>query len=507
MTPPNRGGRRALDGPMRRVTSPPLDLRIDDEPVSPELSAPAVETSSESIVRDAPDAPVFEYHKPAHHKFPVVRWLRRTGLALLVLVVIAGGYLGFKTIRAASHIIVHSGGGFSALADIFHPNQLKGASSGRVNILVLGIGGVGHDGANLSDTMMLWSINTKTKQVAMISIPRDLYVNVPGYGYGKINSANAEGGPALSEQVVEKVTGVPIDYYAVLDFSGFKQAVDAVGGVDINVPTPLVDPYFPCDDGTKYANDYCPINFKVGLQHMDGEQALEYARSRETTSDFARAARQQAVILALRQKALTLSTLSNPIKLGNLIDAVGGHLKTDLQIGDMEQLASIAKGINPATVTQKVIDETGSNSLLVDATNTIPGAGSIELPRAGEFNYSVIQSFVQNIFTSGSMSQENASVSVENGSGVSGLAASVSTSLSAMGITVEVPTNAPSLYPQTVLYDYTDGKKPYTISYLESRFGVKATVTVPPSPATTGAVAPDIRIILGQNYQSTQSSQ
>jgi anionic cell wall polymer biosynthesis LytR-Cps2A-Psr (LCP) family protein len=94
--------------------------------------------------------------------------------------------------------------------------------------------------------------------------------------------------------------------------------------VDIDVTTPLYDPLFPCDDGTKLAGKYCPINFKVGEQHMDGEQALEYSRSRETTSDFARAARQQQVILALRQKALTLSTLTNPIKLGNLIDAVGG---------------------------------------------------------------------------------------------------------------------------------------------------------------------------------------
>jgi anionic cell wall polymer biosynthesis LytR-Cps2A-Psr (LCP) family protein len=103
---------------------------------------------------------------------------------------------------------VHSGGGVSTLESLFHPNQLAGESTGRVNILILGIGGEGHDGPNLTDTMMVWSLDTKTDKAAMISIPRDLYVKIPGHGYGKINSANAWGGPTLSEQVVENVTGI-----------------------------------------------------------------------------------------------------------------------------------------------------------------------------------------------------------------------------------------------------------------------------------------------------------
>jgi LCP family protein required for cell wall assembly len=502
----NPGGRRALDGPMRRVTPPPPQSR----PVEVQELTPRPDVVPEPLQPPETKAPVFEYRKPKKWRVHVLQWTRRGAVVIVALVVLCVGWLGYKTIDAARHIIVHSGGGLSAIADVLHPSQLKGESSGRVNILILGIGGEGHDGPNLSDTMMLWSIDTKTKAVAMTSIPRDLYVKIPGHGYGKINSANALGGPQLSEQVVENVTGVPIDYYAILDFSGFKQAVNAVGGVDINVPTPLVDPYFPCDDGTKFAGKYCPIDFKAGEQHMDGEHALEYSRSRETTSDFARAARQQQVILALRQKALQLSTLSNPIKLSGLIDAVGGHLTTDLQLGDMEQLAMFAKGIDPTKVTQKVIDETGSDSLLVDATNKIAGAGSIELPRAGEFDYSDIQYFEKNIFTSGNMTNEKAVVQVQNGSGVTGLAATVTTSLLGSGLDVITPSNAPGVYPETVIYDYTDGKKPYTISYLESRFGVQATQEPAPTATTVGGAAtatPDIRIILGSNYESSQTSQ
>jgi LCP family protein required for cell wall assembly len=497
MTPMNPGGRRALDGPMRRVSQPPTPSRI----VETREPAPSATVATQPVQPSELPAQVFEYHKPKKKwRVHILKWTRRGALVVVALVVLCGLWLGYKTVDAARHIIVHSGGGLSAIADVLHPAQLKGESSGRVNILVLGIGGDGHDGANLTDTMMIWSIDTKTKNVAMISVPRDLYVQIPGHGYGKINSANAVGGPALSEQVIEKVTGIPIDYYAILDFSGFKQAVNAVGGVDINVPTPLIDPYFPCDDGTKLAGKYCPIYFKAGEQHMDGEQALEYSRSRETTSDFARAARQQQVILALRQKAMQLSTLSNPIKLSGLIDAVGGHLTTDLQLGDMEQLAMIAKGVNPSKSIQKVIDETGPDSLLVDATNKIPGAGSIELPRAGEFDYSDIQYFVKNIFNSGNIASEDATVQVQNGSGITGLAASVSTSLTGAGLNVITPTNAASLYPDTVIYDYTDG----------SRFGVQATQEPAPTATTVGGEAtatPDIRIILGSNYESSQTAQ
>lgn len=501
-TLPNGGG-RFLDGPSRRPASPGRPA-VPQQPVHHKPVEPI-----EPLAPAANEEPIFEYKKPR-------RWLgwkllRRAALVLVGLVVLGGGWFGYQAWSAAHKIIVRSdGGGAPALAGKVSISQLKGEGDGRVNILVLGIGGAGHDGPNLSDTMMVWSIDPQTKDVAMLSVPRDLYVKIPGHGYGKINSANALGGPKLAEQVVENVIGVPIHYYAVVDFSGFKQAVDAVGGVDINVTTPLIDPKYPCDDGTKYANDYCPIHFNVGMQHMDGATALKYSRSRETTSDFARAARQQQVLVALRQKALTASTLTNPAKVTGLIEAIGNHFKTDLQFKDMMRLAAIVKDMDTTKITQKVLDTGKPDSLLIDGSGTIAGAGSIELPKAGTFNYSDIQDFVKNIFVDHYITEENARIEVQNGSGVTGLAGQVVNSLQLAHYNVGAPVNALAPVAQTVIYDYTHGTKPYTINYLQRRFGVKAQVVTAPSPsvdASGNAIpTPDIRIILGSNYTANTTS-
>jgi LCP family protein required for cell wall assembly len=355
----------------------------------------------------------------------------------------------------------------------------------------------------------------------MLSIPRDLYVKIPATGkyqtqYSKINAANSYGGPELAKKVVEGVIGVPIHYYIQADFSGFKQAVDAVGGVDVDVAKTLSDPKYPCDDGTKYANLYCPILFKAGPQHLVGAQALKYSRSRETTSDFDRAARQQQVLVALRQKSLQASTLTNPVKLTGLLDAVGDHMKTDLQLEEIKKLAGIAKDVDTTKITNKVLDTGKPDSLLLDGSGQIAGAGSIELPKAGNFNYADIQDFVKNIFIDHYITDENARVEVQNGSGITGLAGTVAASLKAAHYNVLDPSNAESIYAHTVIYDYTNGKKPYTINYLERRFGVKSQkATSPqaspsPTPATAGSAAgvtPEIRIILGSDYKraSTQN--
>jgi LCP family protein required for cell wall assembly len=458
---------------------------------------------------DPVEEAVFEYRQPRRWQSSVWRWTKRAGIGLAALLVVAGAWFGFAALSAAHKIIVHSDGGAPALAGTLKPSQLKGEGDGRVNILVLGVGGQGHEGPNLSDTIMVWSLDPKTKDVAMLSVPRDLYVKIPGHGYSKINAANVYGGPRLAAQVVSNVIGVPIHYYAVIDFSGFRQAVNAVGGVDVSVTTALFDPKYPCDDGTRLAGRYCPIHFLPGVQHMDGASALKYSRSRETTSDFARAARQQQVLVALRQKALQLSTLTNPLKLTGLIEAVGDHLRTDLQLGDLQRLAQIAKDIDATKITQKVLDTGSADSLLVDGTGEISGAGSIELPKAGEFDYSQIHDFVKNIFVDHYITDENARVEVQNGTSVPGLAQKVVQSLQAAHYNVGAPVNAPATQATTVIYDYTNGTKPYTINYLERRFGVKALVVNAP-PAQTDSSgnslpAPEIRIIIGNDYQSNSS--
>ncbi|GAC1371376.1 MAG: hypothetical protein NVSMB39_5080 [Candidatus Saccharimonadales bacterium] len=453
------------------------------------------------------EAPIFVYQKRGKVRGGV-KWARKAALILLVLGIGLGGWFAFRGLVAAHNIFAKSHGGAPGLAGILDVTQLKGEGDGRVNILIMGIGGQGHDGANLSDTMMVISIDPKTKDAAMLSVPRDLYVKIPatsktGIQYGKINSANAYGGPELAARVVSNVIGVPIHYYMVIDFSGFRQAIDAVGGVDINVPKAISDPEYPCDSEN---GQYCPFKISPGLQHMNGTVALRYSRSRKSTSDFDRAARQQLVIVALRQKAMQLSTLSNPVKLTALIDALGTHVKTDIQPNEVAKIATLAKEVDPSKTPSKVLDTDSAGALLVGGINIIPEAGYIEVPKLGNFNYTDIQDMVKNIFVDHYLVDENARLEVDNGSGISGAASGVVKSLQSAHYNVGDPLNAPTHYETTVLYDYTGGKKPYTINYLEQRFKVKAQKTTAPTPAVDAngqaLPAPQIRIILGSDYRS-----
>jgi polyisoprenyl-teichoic acid--peptidoglycan teichoic acid transferase len=487
-----------MDGPTRRT---------------PVKAANPLETpSSPPVAPEVREEPVFVYEKKQRPRIHVLQIMRRVAFTLLIIVLGGGGWFAYKSLSAAHKIIARSNGGAPALSGTINLTQLKGEGDGRVNILVLGIGGQGHDGADLSDTMMVISVDPKTKDVAMLSIPRDLYVKIPATAhtatqYGKINSANSYGGPDLAAQVVSNVIGVPIHYYVLIDFSGFRQAVDAVGGVDINVANAIYDPTYPCDDER---GGFCPFSIAAGLTHMNGTVALRFSRSRHSTSDFDRAARQQQVLTALRQKALTLSTLTNPIKLSALIDAVGGHLKTDIQPDEMTKMASIAKDIDTTKISQNVLDTTTNGGLLVGGINIIPAAGYIEVPKAGNFDYSDIQDFVKNIFADHYVIDENARVEVQNGSGTPGLAGSVVKSLQSAHYNVGDATNAADPYTNTVIYDYTGGKKPYTINYLQQRFGVKAQQVAAPTPVVgadgTSAPVPEIRIILGSDYKTPSTS-
>lgn len=271
---------------------------------------------------------------------------------------------------------------------------LSGERAGRINILVLGV----DDAANLSDTMMLVSIQTIKDQpykVAMVSIPRDLYVEIPGYGSSKINAAYTYGqnnkypggGPALTKKTIEDTLDIPINYYVAMDFTGFKQVVDTIGGVDINVKTPLEDPYYP-----DYQGGYNPISFAAGPQHMNGEQALAYSRSRQTSSDFDRSARQQQVAIAVKDKVLSARLFSNPTEISKIQSTLSVHVKTDLSLRELAKLGQIARQVQPQNVTRHVIDNT--NFLVVSQRY---GYGLI--PKAGVGVFTEVHDFIQNIFS------------------------------------------------------------------------------------------------------------
>ncbi len=223
-------------------------------------------------------------------------------------------------------------------------------SSGRFNVLVMGVDQRPQNEASRSDTLILVSVNPISKTVAFMSIPRDMAVQIPGYGEDKVNSAyfygeyykEPGGGPGLAVATVEQLFKVPIKYYLTVNFDGFHKIVDAVGGVDIDVPYAITDDEYPTPDEKTIT-----IHFDAGLQHMDGAQALIYARTRHADGDFARQARQRQLILAVRSKALQLNMLPN---LPNLINSVGDTIQTNLTLGDQISLAQMLSGISSSNV-------------------------------------------------------------------------------------------------------------------------------------------------------------
>ncbi|MFZ5845535.1 MAG: LCP family protein, partial [Patescibacteria group bacterium] len=204
---------------------------------------------------------------------------------------------------------------------VFDDGRNLKAFDGRTNVLVLGIAGGTHEGADLTDTMMVLSLAKEPKKLVLISIPRDIWSDTlkdkinSAYHYG--NEKKPGGGMILAKAIVEDVVGIPIHYGLLIDFSGFKELIDLVGGVKVKVSRSFTDPNFPisgrendpCQGDPKLACRYETVQFTAGEELMAGERALKYVRSRhaegEEGSDFARSRRQQEVFVALKDKLVS----------------------------------------------------------------------------------------------------------------------------------------------------------------------------------------------------------
>lgn len=222
--------------------------------------------------------------------------------------------------------------------------------SGPVNILFLGSDQRPDEPAR-ADTILLMRVNGKKKSIAQLSIPRDTLVDIPGYGEGKINSAYAYGGPALMIETVEQFTGVPINHYVEINFDGFPEIVDAVGGVDINVPT-AIDSQYPV------GYDWTDVHFDAGPQHMDGDRALVYVRVRYSDDDFQRMARQQQFMEALQKRFTSpLNALRLPLTAPGMI----GAITTDLSTSDLLSLGWVKVRTSPQNSRKFVLAGSGAD--------------------------------------------------------------------------------------------------------------------------------------------------
>lgn len=439
------------------------------------------------------------------------KWSLRSALALTILAVVIGGFLVFKGFFKLNKVF-KGGGEAAALNNGVTPELLKGEGDGRVNILLLGKGGPGHAGADLTDTIIVASIDPFNKTANLVSIPRDLWVTVPGYGSSKVNAVYANGksrslnsapkdkdkaeraGVSAVQGVISEVLGIPIHYYSMIDFEGFKQAVDIVGGVDIYVPKELAVQEHLWDS-TRHRPYY--LNVPAGQQHFDSTKALYFARSRHTSArgDFTRAERQRLFIQALSRKILSAGTYTNPLKISQLMTAFGDHLSTDLSVNNALRLVDIAKGMDMSKLKSIGLADPPNNFVRTDNVNGL----SIVRPTAGLNDYSQIQNYIRNTLKDPFLAKENARIAVLNGTSASGLATKKADQLKSYGYNVTVIDTAPTQdYGNTIFVDLTRGQKPFSKSYLEKRFGVKATTILPDANISSQDI--DFVIILGQNH-------
>lgn len=269
---------------------------------------------------------------------------------------------------------------------IFQKPLLKGEISDRINLLLLGMGGAEHEGAYLTDTIILVSLKSSTQQVALLSIPRDLYVPIPGYGWQKINAANAVGeikekdGGKLSSLVVSHLFDLPIHYYLRVDFEGFKKIIDLLGGIEVMVERSFIDSQFPAP----YFK-YQTIRFERGQQTFDGKRALEFVRSRHGSngenSDFSRIKRQQKVLLAVKEKLKKIKILEEPKKIWHLLNLFEKYFKTNLEFDELISLGKIISQIEENKIITKSLGIEENGLLIPDINN----GAYILRPKSGDF--------------------------------------------------------------------------------------------------------------------------
>ncbi len=361
----------------------------------------------------------------------------------------------------------------------FPGTGLKGESKGQINILVLGRGGEGHSGANLTDTIMLVMIRNKDDKVGMLSIPRDLWVETDGYGGSKINAVYSQAKNAgesdkeaigLVEDHVKDITGVDPGYYALIDFNGVAEIVDTIGGINVTVDTAFTD--------TLHSIDY-----PKGVNNFDGEEAVMYTRARYATSgegsDFQRADRQQDLLMGIKDKALSSKTLLSPSKLSSLSKQYKKHIITNLSTNNLSRLMILIGGFSDDKTTKSVYS---TANVLVSGTSS--GGAYILNPRSGDWTET--RAMAKDLFN------EDPSVQIFNGTKKVGHAEEVTNGLAASGYNVIKAGDADkNTYIQTIVYDNNGENREIAQELAQKYKGIVSESTHP--KATT-----DITMILGQ---------
>lgn len=369
----------------------------------------------------------------------------------------------------------------------------------RVNVLLLGIDQRENEqGPWRTDTMILVSIDPSTKSTSMLSIPRDLWVTIPGFGEKRINVAHylgdlrgyPGGGVALAKKTVWHALGVPVHYYVRVNFSGFERIIDAVGGLTVDVKEPIHDESYP--DGN-YGT--IVVDIPAGIQHMDGATALQYARSRHGKSDFDRMARQQAVILAARDKVLSLDIPL--VRIPKLIELVGDSIQTDMNIDEILALAEVAKTLDRSRIRHGIIEDSMTTTVTTPEGSMVEVADWEKVRRVVDDLFPVTLAAAQPTpsLAKVQLAAEGARIELQNGTLVADLAWRTAELLREKGFNIVDATNADRFdRAQTLIVDY--GNNHYSVEALALLLNV-APENVRREPGGQSDV--DVRVILGRD--------
>jgi polyisoprenyl-teichoic acid--peptidoglycan teichoic acid transferase len=375
-------------------------------------------------------------------KFYQKKWFK-ISLIVIGILILAGGAMAWKMGVTLNKISL-KGNLFGSLARAVPgvKDELKGEADGRINIVLLGMRGE-HvpSGGLLADTIMVASIKPAENKLALISIPRDLFVDNPSWGTKtKINAVYAAGeengkkqGISDMKKVLTDITGIPIHYGVALNFQGFVELIDALGGIEVNLSEPftesiqfnepracdnnvftiptgkydnkktttktgrvrIVKSYPLCFPDPKYVECGGNFNLPAGINKLDGKNTLCYTRARYSSSDFERARRQQQVLKQIKEKAFSLGTLSDFGKVNDMLNALEDNVKTDMEAWEMKRVYEIYQKMTAIQMFQKVLEN--SEEGLLYAPPKQKETGYILLPRGD--NFDKVKELFQNAFS------------------------------------------------------------------------------------------------------------
>lgn len=453
------------------------------------------------------------------------RIAKRVAILIILIIVAMGAYVGIKAMIASGKVFQGN------IFDILQSRPLKMDQNGRSNILVFGTSedDPGHQGANLTDSIMVISVDQNKKNAYMVSIPRDFQVEYgaacqAGYA-GKINALyqcyfndgnDEEAGANALKKKVGEVLGLDIPYYAHVNYTVVRDTVKALGTIKVDIQGSggapgVMDSNFDWKCGSTYAKriKQCPpnghfIDYKNGPVELDAEHALYLAQARGDRaptyglgrSNFDREINQQKIVKAIREKAASAGTLTNIGAVTGLIDALGNNLRTNFETAEIRTLMQLGNDIPSKDIIPI--------SLIKEGEEVVTGgAGGNIVPTAGTYEYGEIQNYIKKMISNDPVAREAANIVVMNGTTTAGVALTESGRLTEAGFTVSNATNAPTQdYQTTTIYRINKTEKDGTAKALAKRYGVKLATTEPSFTVDAGV---DFVVIIGRASLSSSN--